>query len=174
MASESPIQFQVDPGKVLQTAIERALQEVKDLSVPFTLITRDWFQSNKAIFTLQGPGKYVDLSERYKKQKQKAVGFIYPILKRSGLLADSITLPGDKNSINLIINGVTLVLGTSVKYAPYHQFGTKYLPVRPVIFTSGEGSVGGDNDQFNRSGAWAKILMDYVLQVSSKVGKVTP
>ncbi len=170
MSDDSPIKFKVDPGAVLQNALKIALQSVQDLTIPYRLITNDWFRSNRAIFTLKGPGKYTDLSEKYKIQKQKAVGFVYPILKRSGLIEKSITDPSDPNSINLIINGSTLILGTKVSYAPYHQFGTKTLPVRPVIFTNGEQS--SPNDMYNRSGAWAKIITDYVLQVSAKVGKV--
>lgn len=169
--AETVIKYRVDPGAVLDAALKEALASVKDLTIPYTLITKDWFRSNNAIFTLKSPGRYADLSKDYKKAKQKAVGFIYPILKRSGVLASSITDPGDLNSINLIINGDTLILGTKVSYAHYHQFGTKVLPVRPVIFTNGEQSA--TDDMYNRSGAWAKILKDYVLQVTSKVGAVT-
>lgn len=172
--ADQVVSFQVDPGKALQSALNEALKEVQDLTVPLISITRDWFKSNKAIFTLTGTGKYIDLSEKYKEQKQRAVGFVYPILKRSGLLEDSITNPSSSNSVNLIINGKTLILGTTVPYAAAHQFGTKYLPVRPVIFTNGEQSVGGDNDQFNRSGAWVKIIQDHVLRKAAKLGKVTP
>lgn len=164
------VKFEVD-ARELTAALKQAIDDVKDLTVPLTLITKDWFQSNKAIFTLKGPGKYVDLSEKYKKAKQKKVGFVYPILRRSGLLESSITNPADTNSINLIINGQTLILGTKVSYAAYHQFGTKHLPVRPVIFTNGEQSA--PDDQFNRLGAWKQILTSYVLQKTKNIGKVS-
>ncbi len=165
------IKFQVDPGAVLQEAIKAALKEVNDLTIPFTLIAKDWFKSNRAIFALSGPGKYVDLTEKYKKHKLKAVGFVYPILKRTGILEQSIVDAGDTNSINLILNNRTLLLGTKVPYAGYHQFGTKHLPIRPIIFTDGEQSA--SNDDFNRSSAWVQIINNYVIQVTAKIGKVT-
>ena len=176
--ADSPITFKVDPNKELQKVIKEAIGSFKDLSIVFKLITNDWFKSNRAIFTLKGPGKYTDLAPDsgrstydYKTAKEKAVGFVYPILKRSGLLAASITDPTDTNSVNLILNGTTLVLGTKVPYAHAHQDGTKRLPIRPVIFTNGEQS--SPDDMYNRNGAWIKIVQDYALQMSAKVGKVT-
>lgn len=177
MADDSPIRYNVDPNKELQAAIKEAMGAFKDLSIPFKLITNDWFKSNKAIFTLKGPGKYTDLSEKYADYKRKKLGSEYPILRFSGLLAKSVTEPKDPNSINLILNNNTLVLGTTVPYAHYHQFGTKVksierLPIRPIIFTNGEQS--SPDDKYNRNGAWIKIVKDWALQMSEKVGKVTP
>jgi phage gpG-like protein len=165
--ADSAVTFTVE-SKELDKAIDEALKQVKDLRVPLTLISRDWFKSNRAIFSLKGPGQYVDLKETYKKRKQKVVGFVYPILKLHGDLEKSVTNPTDPNSINLIINNNSLIMGTKVKYAPYHQFGTKVLPIRPIVFVDGEQatSEGG----LKRSELWSKIIQDYVLQVSKKVG----
>lgn len=161
--------YVVDPDRRFQEAIQEALTRVRDLSLPLTLIAKDWFQANKAIFTLKGPGKYVDLSERYKERKQKQVGFVYPILKRSGLLEKSVTEPGNSNSINLILNKNTLVLGTKVKYAPYHQLGTKFLPIRPILFTGGEQAA--PSEVYRRSQIWVMQLAKYALDSSQGVGK---
>src|SRR5688572_19842345 len=103
------VSFKVDPDKQFQTAVKDALKQVKDLTIPFTLMTKSWFQGNKAIFALKGPGKYTDLSDAYKIQKKNAVGFIYPILRRSGVLEKSLTVPGDSNAISIILNKNTLV-----------------------------------------------------------------
>jgi phage gpG-like protein len=162
------VKFQVDSDKAFQKAIQDALREVSDLTIPYTLIAKSWFQGNKAIFSLKGPGKYVDLKENYKKQKQKAVGFIYPILKRSGALEQSITNPTDSNSINLIINKNTLILGTKIPYGAPHQFGAPRinLPARPFILIGAEQTA---PDQLNRRrDAWIAIIEDYVTQVSRK------
>jgi phage gpG-like protein len=160
--------YQVDPDKAFQSAIKDALKQVSDLTIPFTLITKSWFKGNKAIFSLKGPGKYVDLTERYKHRKEAAVGFIYPILKRSGALAKSITEAGDSNSINYIINKQTLVLGTKVSYGPPHQFGAPKikLPQRPFILLGAEQVSPPDINR--RREAWIAILEDYVIQASSK------
>ncbi len=176
MADDPVITYKVDPGQVLQKALEKALEQVHDLTPAFNLITIDWFRSNAAIFTLKGPGKYIDLAPDsgmskydYKKAKLKAVGFIYPILKRTGVLESSITDPTDSNSVHLILNGNTLILGTKVPYAHFLQDGTKHMPPRPVIFTNGEQS--SPSDQYNRSGAWKQIIQNYVKQVTAKVGE---
>jgi phage gpG-like protein len=159
--------YSVDADRTFQQAIKDALEKVDDLTIPFTLMTKSWFQGNKAIFSLKGPGKYQDLSPQYKKQKQKAVGFIYPILRRTGVLEESLTVPGDPNAISYIINKNTLVLGTKVRYGANHQFGMG-VPKRPFLFIGAEQTA---PDEINRRrDAWIATLQDYVLQVS-KFGK---
>jgi phage gpG-like protein len=160
--------YQVDPDKAFQSAIKDALKQVSDLTIPFTLITKSWFKGNASIFALKGPGKYEDLTEKYKERKKADVGFIYPILKRSGLLAKSITQAGDSNSINYIINKKTLVLGTKVSYGPVHQFGStkRSIPKRPFILIGAEQVSPPEINR--RREAWIAILEDYVRQVSGK------
>jgi phage gpG-like protein len=164
----SVTKYTVDPDKDFAKAISEALKECDDLTVPLTLIAKSWFKSNKAIFQLKGPGKYTDLSENYKKQKKKAVGFIYPILRRSGVLEESITNPTDSNSINLIINKNTLILGTKVPYASKHQFG-EGVPRRPFVLIGAEQT--GPEEFNQRRAAWIKTIQTHVLQVSGKLGK---
>ena len=163
------VKYSVDPDKEFQQAIRDAIGQVDDLTLPFQLITKSWFRSNKAIFSLKGKGKYQDLTPNYKKQKQKAVGFIYPILRRSGRLEGSITDPSSKDAVNLIINKKTLILGTKVPYGAPHQLGLK-VPKRPFLLIGGEQTA---PDEINRRrDAWISTLESYVLQVSEKVGKV--
>jgi phage gpG-like protein len=160
--------YSVDPDKQFQEAIKDARKQVNDLTIPFTLMTKSWFKSNRAIFSLKGPGKYVDLSERYKPQKEKAVGFIYPILKRHGALEASLTVAGDSNAISYIINKNTLVLGTKVPYAARHQFG-EGVPKRPFMFIGAEQTAPEEINR--RRDAWIAILTDYVMQVSQGFGR---
>jgi phage gpG-like protein len=161
-------QYVVDADKQFQKAIKDALKQVNDLTIPFKLITKSWFKGNEFLFKAPyNPSRYTDLTENYKKQKKKAVGFIYPILRRSGLLEESITDPSSGNSINLIINGKTLVLGTKVPYAAKHQFGEK-VPARPFLLIGGEQTA---PDEINRrKDAWIATIRDYVMQKSQQVG----
>lgn len=162
------VKFKVDVDQKLKKAIDKTLKDVQDLTIPFGLITQSWFKSNRAIFALSGPGKYPDLSERYKKQKKKAVGFIYPILRRTGRLESSITDPSDTDAISLIINKRSLILGTKVPYASNHQMGLG-VPVRPmVLFGPEQVSPPGIN---RRVDAWVKILEEFALAKSKEIGK---
>lgn len=156
----------VDPGKKLQDKLKKLQRKSDDLTIPLTLITKDWFKSNRAIFALTGPGKYEDLSDGYKKSKRRDVGFVYPILRRSGDLERSLTLPGDKSSIAQIINKKVLILGTSDRTAVFHQAGTKKMPSRPPVLLGAEQvSPPGIN---RRTEAWVKILEDYFTQMLGK------
>lgn len=173
MAVEN-ISIVVDPDKKFQALIERAGKVTGDLTIPFTLITKDWFKSNKAIFSLKGKGKYADLSPAYKKQKMRAVKFIYPILKRSGLLATSLTEAGSTGSVSEIFttpSGQGLLLGTRVTnkegapYPIYLQRGTLNedksvkMPARPFVFIGAEQT----DDKLNRRReAWVKIFEKHI------------
>lgn len=166
----SEITYQVDPDGKFRQAITFASQAVGDLTVPFNLIAKNWYQSNKAIFSLSGPGKYKDLTEKYKKTKKNKWGFVYPILKASGDLESSITDPSDPNAINLIINGNILELGTRIGYGVFHQSlapRTK-MPFRPFLFIGAEDQA---PSQLNtRRDAWVAIISSYVDQVMKSKG----
>lgn len=151
--------------------MESAVAQVSNLTVPLTLIAKQWFQSNKAIFTLQGPGKYDDLDfynpkGKYKKQKLSKWGFVYPILKASGMLEKSLTDPSDPESFNMIINNNQLIVGTTVKYAQYLQEGTSFMPPRPVVLYGAEQVAPDSLNQ--RRDIWIRILQDYVGQILAK------
>lgn len=152
--------FTVDPKGKLAKALREASIKGSDLTVPLQLIAQNWFKSNRAIFTLSGPGKYVDLTELYKKQKQKTVGFIYPILKSSGLLEKSITDPADGNSISYIINKNSLFVGTRVEYAGFLHEGTGKMEARPVVLFGNE-QVAPDALR-QRIKVWEGLILDWV------------
>ena len=148
--------------KEFQAAIQKAKKDLGDLTIPFTLMTQSWFKSNRAIFSLGGPGKYADLSESYKPVKAKKWGFTYPILKASGALANSITVPGDTNSIAQIINKRTLILGSKIEYGKHHQFGTNKMPARPWILMGAEQTAPEEINR--RREAWIAMLTDFINQ----------
>lgn len=178
------MRVEVDPKRELSTALKDAARSLTDLSVPLTLIAREWYKSNRAIFTLKGPGKYTDLSTKpfyawwengdlkrlytggYREYKQAKWGFAYPILKRTGRLADSITKPRHSDAINQIINKKALLLGTNTPYAIFHHSSQprKKIPFRPVVLFGNEQVAPGALN--GRIDIWKQIVVDYALRVS--------
>ena len=81
------IDFRVDPKGSFKKALRKAGKQVDDLRVPFKNITMEFYKSNIVLFPEEGsngPNVFQDLSERYKRQKDKKLGFIYPILRATG------------------------------------------------------------------------------------------
>lgn len=165
------ITFEVDPGGKFKKAIDEAVKEVDDLTIPFALITQSWYKSNQFIFdrSRQSEGKYVDLSEDYKQAKFNKFKFIYPILLATGRLERSMTDADSNESINKVINKKTLILGTRVPYAPHHQFGTSKMPARPFVLIGAEQVAPEGLNR--RQDAWVAILASYVAQKSRPVGE---
>lgn len=165
--------YVVDADKRFRLAIERAKQETADLRIPLTLIAKDWFKTNRAIFSLKGPGRYADLSPKYKIQKARRTGFVYPILESTGKLSASITQPTDSNAVNEIINKAALIVGTKVEYAAHLQFGTKRMPARPFVFYGPESKEFGTDKTFaTRTTQWLNIINDFILGKLGVVGEV--
>lgn len=164
------IEFQVDPEQELQRAVTDALKKVRDLTVPFTLIAKSWFRSNHAIFALNGPGKYEDLSPQYKKSKQRDLGFVYPILRRQGTLEAALTQEGASGSI-VDIAPTSLGLGVDNEVIPYAGFladGTSKMPARPFIFLGAEQTAPSELNR--RKQNWIDTIQSYVFQASEQVG----
>ena len=179
--------YDVDPKNELDKAVNLAFKKVGDLTIPLIEMGRSWFKSNKSIFPASrvGPGKYVDLTPKYKKQKTKAIGSAYPILQgfvksgdsfiKSGKLAKSMTDPSNPDAISLIVNKKTLVLGTKVTSKKGHSypaslnFGTNKMVARPFMLLGGE-QVATSAVNARRK-AWIASLADYVKQVSEGFAK---
>lgn len=142
--------------KEFQRAMREAVKKVGDLTLPLIQISRDWYKSNRALTNLKGPGKYKDLKESTKKQKRRKYGSEYPILFATGRLLGSVTLPGTVDAVSEVINKNTLILGTTVPYARYHQYGTKTLAIRPMVL------IGADGDKERTLFRWASIINNYV------------
>ena len=180
--------YTVDSNNEFNKAINNAVKKLDDLSIPFTLMTREWYKGNRSIFdeSRKSAGKYADLSPRYKAAKTKAIGSPYPILrgffkpagqkaKKSGKLADSMIKPDNADAISTIVNKKTLVLGTKVKskkgapYPNFLHFGTRKMPARPFALIGGEQVATNQINQ--RRVAWIRMLGDYAKQVSEGFAK---
>lgn len=166
--------YEVDNDKRFRDAINRAKKEVQDLTIPLTLISKDFFRSNKAIWALKGPGQYPDLSDVYKQRKKEKFKFVYPILKANGALERSLTNPTDSNSINEIINKAMLIVGTKVKYGIYHQSDeprTK-IPLRKFLFIGPESSF-APSSLSGRAERWLNTINSFVLAKLGNVGSTS-
>ena len=164
--------YSVENDRDFQEALRRAASKVSDLRIPLKLIAQDWFDSNAAIFSLSGPGQYPDLSEKYKRAKQRDWGFVYPILKASGLLEKSLTNINDPNAIANFQGKQAIELGTSVPYGVHHQYGTKKMPMRKFLFIGPESQFNSKGRVAGRLERWKSILFDFVTQkTGEEVGK---
>jgi hypothetical protein len=165
--------IKVDPSGQFRDNFREKLARVKDLRIPLELIRESWFKGNRSIFALSGPGRYVDLSASYKRQKRRQVGFVYPILRKSGLLEAALTEPGNTNSISQLIGKKSLDLGVteSIRYFGYVHFGTRKMKARPYILLGAEQVSPPDLNR--RVEAWQKLIQDYVIGVTGATdGKV--
>lgn len=161
--------YEVDPDKKFQNAFKKAAKKVEDLTIPLTLITKMWYQGNKSIFELKGPGKYEDYApdSKYRAQKIKKIGQLYPMLLLTGKLRTSITDASGAGAFNQIVNKKSLFLGVDkadIPYAGVHQYGYKTTPKRPFLLTGVE-QVATDRQKVS-IGLYLKILNDYVRQVT--------
>ena len=182
MVGKDGISIEADPQGQLRHALRLAARRVSDLTIPLKQISQEWFSSNRFIFELKGPGRYTDLSTKpffawweqgdlrrlfsggYKEYKAEKVGFAYPILKRTGRLAESITNPGHENAISFIINKKDLTLGTNVEYADFHHSGRGNNPERPVVLFGNEQVAPVALNR--RIAIWEQRLLDYATQVT--------
>jgi phage gpG-like protein len=171
--------YVVDNDKRFEQAIQRSLVAVDDLSIPFRKIAQDFYRSEKAIFQLQGPGQYPDIGgfnrnevlpngrrrwQEAMRRKHARVGFVYPLLKASGLLEKSVTSSGSRYSI-LDINKTNMAIGTRVPYGVYHQSDgpRKKLPQRKFLFIGPEAPQFATSDQMGRAERWLNYINDFVL-----------
>ncbi len=162
--------YRVDPDKKFRKSVTDALSKVSDLSLIFQIIGVSWFKSNKAIFALRGPGKFADLTDRYKLLKQAKRGFVYPILRASGALEDSLTDPGNSDAV-FNVDAKSLILGTRKPYAIFLQGGTSRMKARPHVLIGAEQT--GPEEFNERRKAWIAQIEDYVMQVTQGIGRST-
>lgn len=166
-----------------------AVKQVGDLRPAFIQIAREFYKANKAIFALKGPGQYEDFTgptiaqtwknpgrpdkrvrdgnlTAYQYAKQKATGLPkgYPLLKFSGALEGSLTNESDPKTVN-IVSKESLTIGTTVPYGKFHQYGTRKMPMRPILFVDPSTTVWAGSPAFSRrNAAWAKAINNYVLR----------
>lgn len=161
--------YVVDNDKKFQAAIRRAQAVSQDLKIPFSLILKDFYKSEQAIFALQSPGQYPDFknggsNSRYAMGKAKAVGFKYPLLMRSGALAASVLSDKAPGSV-AIIGPTSLLFGTNIKYGLFHQSDQprKKIPLRKFLFIGPEAPQFAQGPLSGRAERWLNILNDFVL-----------
>lgn len=123
---------------VLTSQLRRIRKSSNDVSSLFEILANDFYNTNeKFIFSQTGGGRFADLKESTKKSKGVKP---YPILVRGGALKASLTSRHDINAI-CEIRPKSMVLGTKLFYAHYHQYGfnvknTKVEPREPVDFNN--------------------------------------
>jgi len=166
----------------LNEAIRRLGRATDDFRIPFRLIGSDWFRSNRKLFTLQSAGLYQDLApargidgnptttSNYKKQKQKKLGFVYPIMVgATRVLSDS--LLGAKNLGSVFtLRRQELFMGTRVPYAGFHQSDSprSKMPLRKIVFIDGgPADRSKDSSISGRRERWLNIIDDHITQLVS-------
>jgi len=171
--AESLIQYDFENRKEFQQILKNAASQISDLSFPMGEISRDFYISERAIFKLQSPGGFPDFkNERSKKQKLSEVGFLYPLLKRSGKLEKSITEEGSPGNITKITSRDATV-GTNISYAKFHQNGTRLMSARRFVFIGPESRAFSQKDRQKGGGRltrWSNIIENYVQVVLKNQG----
>lgn len=163
--------YTIDNDKAFRKAIDAAKRASGDLRIPFGLVSKDFYRSQKAIWQLKGPGQYPDLKPKTKTRKLRKFGFVYPILKETGVLEKSMTSPRGKGALHSITKE-ELIMGTSVEYGAFHQSDEprSKLPLRKFLFIGPEAPRFANSDQAGRLNRWVNIVEDYVIQISKKAG----
>ena len=178
--------------------LKDAREVVSDFRVPFGLISRDFYKSERAIFKLKGPGLYppfknsnrvqfvqdgvgvkrlapkkqYDITKSpYQQQKLKKFGFDYPLLVRTGKLAASMTQPNAPGSVN-VITKLSFVVGTSLHYGIFHQSDAprSVIPQRKFVFIGPEAPQFATSEQMGRLQRWLGYIEDYAVKQFIKHG----
>jgi hypothetical protein len=190
--AEPIISFIPQNDKEFSDALQKLGENVDDFRVPFQLIGNHWYKGNRKIFALKSAGLYPDyggmnpndkvrlkgrlVTKRVaaKFQKQREVGFIYPMLKRHGGLEASLISKSGAGSV-FFAGRQTMIMGTNVEHAKYHQSDRprKVLPQRKMIFIDGgPAELAKDAVVSGRLEAWTNIVVDYVNQVITGSARV--
>jgi phage gpG-like protein len=166
--------YSVDNDRKFRDALARAAEQVQDLRIPLTLITKDFFRSQRSIWALKSPGQYPDLAPSTKRQRVLHGQPLYPILKRTGALERSMTDPTDPNAVAEIVGKQGLILGTKVEYGIYHQSDRprSKIPLRKFLFIGPEAPRFASSEQIGRLDRWMNILNGYVTEKLRALGEV--
>lgn len=162
------VSYEIENDREFQSAIDKAIKQIGSLKAPFKQISNDFYRSEKAIFRLKSQGQYPDFkNEESRQSKERAVGFDYPLLKRTGRLMRSVTEPDEEGSINEITD-LSLTIGTNIKnkkgymYPAVHQFGSKHVPMRKFLFIGAEGNVKNVPRDTGRLKRWMGYINSHV------------
>lgn len=168
-----PINFEVVNTEAVNKKLGEVSKNLSDLRPAFALFKQDFYRYEQQLFRLKSPGKYQDLSPKYKERKVKKYGFAYPILKASGALSKSLLSPTSPGSV-AVVKKDFFEIGTNVPYGVYHQ-STKprrKIPHRPFFIFRGPGA-GTENPVpgASLSDRWIAIMDKYVERLLT--GKTT-
>ncbi len=173
--SESFTSYSVDNDQKFRNALKAASKTVEDFRIPFSLILADFYKSQQAIFKLGSAGQYPDFKNggehsKYAIAKQKAVGFKYPLLVRSGRLAASLLGPNNAGSV-AVITSLSLSIGTNIPYGIFHQSDNprSKIPLRKFLFIGPEAKRYATSDQVGRLDRWTKIIGDHVASIAKRL-----
>jgi len=176
MASEPIISFIPENDDAFKRGIDRLSKATDDFRIPFGLIANHWYKGNRKLFKLKSGGLYApygginptsEKTAAAERAKKRDVGFVFPMMKRSGRLEQSLV---SKNSSETehFVGKQTLVMGTKVPYAKFHQSDKprSVLPQRKVVFIDG-GPAEKAKDALvsGRREAWLNIMNDYIIQL---------
>lgn len=160
----------VDPSGKFRDAVAEAKKILQDLKEPLQAIADDFYEGQEENFE-RSPSPYQDLDDLYKDQKQKSLGFVYPVLVAHGKLRDAASKQGAPGNITTFTKD-SVKMGVSESSLPYanaHQYGTDFIPARPYIFVGPE-SPYASASQRQRVDRWTQILFDFVKKTGEKSG----
>lgn len=162
--------IETDPTGAFRRDIKRISKGVDDLRPALLQVKKQWYQGNKSIFALSGPGKYPELSSSYAKRKSREVGSIYPLLRgRNKRIEKAITKPSNENAYSKVFKK-DVELGvqktSDFPYAFSIHYGSKKqnIPARPYVLLGVEQVA--TKDQRKKTKVYLDLIGDYVLQVS--------
>lgn len=173
--------WQIENQREFTENLNELLRHTNDLRPILRPIANDFYQGQKIIFGLKGPGLYQDLApaqgkagnptttSNYKRRKLLLRGQAYPILELSGELKDSIISNRDSQSI-FELTETSLVIGTAVRHGVYHQSDRprRKIPQRKFVFIDG-----GPNDASRSSSVagrrerWINSIRAYIENLTS-------
>lgn len=143
--------FGVEGEKRLRMVLQIPIDQIKDLRPAWELIRDDFAKRNRDWLDSEGRGSFAPLSPKYAEWKRRHFGEL-PILRLTGRLRQSLTETSDGDFL-YAPERLRVLLGTKVKYARYHQVGTKRMPRRPPV-------VVGKDAAFQ----WAKIIHRHLFE----------
>jgi len=186
MAEDQIISFIPENDLEFQKILKKIGKQISDFRIPFNLIGNHWYRGNRKIFSLKSEGLYpvyggfnptekvpflgqlTTKREKAEVLKSEEFGFIFPMMKRTGVLEKS--LSNRSSAFAVFFAGRSeLVMGTDVPYAKFHQsdkLPRKILPQRKIIFIDGgPAEIAQDAFISGRAEAWNKIIVEYAAQV---------
>ena len=169
VARSSAFKWTIENNEAFKNKLDDLGKQTNDFRIPFRLISSDFYRSQKQLFGLDSAGLFEDLSDNYWPQKQKKLGFIYPILLgETGDLSESTLGRNHKHSI-FFLGRKELQIGSSVPYGKYHQsdkLGKGIIPQRKFVFiTGGKGDLSKDSGIHGRRERWINIIGTHLDQL---------